>query len=176
MRLHIISICRCLFFIPDSRQPRTINLPKHSSENNNSGSSPFALTSQGGQRKRSRCGCLRACLLTYMASLKRRSVKFNTERDGERAEVAFSAYGIVFVAPTRESSPPFNVPFVTPQSDDFQKLASLAGRAAKVRLFSFLLSSVTGWRAGSPSLRTPRGASTRRRLLLNPVSASTAER
>lgn len=182
MRLLIISICRCLFFILDSRQPRTINLPKHSSENNNSGSSPFALTSQGGQHKRSRCGCLRACLLTYMASLKRRSVKFKTERDGERTEVAFSPYGIVFVVPTRESSPPFNVPFVTPQSDDFQNKPSLAVRkaeqaaAAKVRLFSFLLSSVTGWRTGSPSLRTPRGASTRRCLLLNPVSASTAER
>lgn len=93
LRLLIISICRCLFFILDSRQPRTINLPKHSSENNNSGSSPFALTSQGGQHKRSRCGCLRACLLTYMASLKRRSVKFKTERDGERTEVAFSQPG-----------------------------------------------------------------------------------
>lgn len=66
-----------------------------------------------------------------MASLKRRSVKFKTERDGERTEVASSTYGIVFVAPTRESSPPFNVPFVTPQSDDFQKLASLAVRKAE---------------------------------------------
>lgn len=177
LRLRIISICRCLFFILDSRQLRTINLPKHSSENNNSGSSPFAVTSQGGQHKRSRCGCLRVCLLTYMANLKRRSVKFKTERDGECTEVAFSLYGIVFVVPTWESST-FWCALCDATKWRFPEQASLTVRkaAAKVRLFSFLLSSVTGWRTGSPSLRTPRGASTRRCLLLNPVSASTAER